>query len=304
MGIKEKDLLTMEQLDREQIELILHTAKEMKSIIKRDIKKVPTLRGKSIVTLFYEPSTRTRTSFELAGKYMSADMVNINTTASSVVKGESLKDTGLTLQAMGLDIVIVRHSMAGAPAMLGSYLEARVINAGDGFHQHPTQALLDMLTIQEHLGGFEGLKVAIVGDVLHSRVVRSDLNGLITMGAKVTICGPATLIPPGLEEMGAKVTYNLEEAISDADVIVMLRIQLERQKAGFFPSLREYSQYYGLNKERLSLASKDCLVIHPGPINRGIEISGEVADSLNSCINEQVTNGVAVRMALLYLMLS
>lgn len=304
MGLKEKDLLTMEQLDREQIELILHTAKEMKSIIKRDIKKVPTLRGKSVVTLFYEPSTRTRTSFELAGKYMSADVVNINTTASSVVKGESLKDTGLTLQVMGIDIVVIRHSMAGAPAMLGNFLESRVINAGDGFHQHPTQALLDMLTIQEHLGGFEGLKVAIIGDVLHSRVARSDLQGLITMGAQVSICGPATLLPPGLEAMGAKVTFNPEEAINDADVVVMLRIQLERQKAGFFPSLREYSQLYGLNKERLSLAKKDCLVLHPGPINRGVEIAGEVADSLNSCINEQVTNGVAVRMALLYLMLS
>ena len=304
MGIKAKDLLTMEQLGREQIKLILHTAKEMKSIIKRDIKKVPTLRGKSVVTLFYEPSTRTRTSFELAGKYMSADVVNINTTASSVMKGESLKDTGLTLQAMGVDLVVVRHSMAGAPAMLGSYLEARVINAGDGFHQHPTQALLDMLTIQEHLGDFQGLKVAIIGDILHSRVARSNLNGLTTMGADVYLCGPATLIPPGLEEQGAKITYNLEEAITGADVIVMLRIQLERQKAGFFPSIREYSQLYGLNKERLALANKDCLVIHPGPINRGVEISGEVADSLNSYINEQVTNGVAVRMALLYLMLT
>lgn len=304
MGIKAKDLLTMEQLDQEQIELILHTAKEMKNIIKRDIKKVPTLRGKSVVTLFYEPSTRTRTSFELAGKYMSADMVNINTTASSVVKGESLKDTGLTLQAMGVDMVVVRHSMAGAPALLGSYLQARVINAGDGFHQHPTQALLDMLTIQEHVGDFKGLKVAIIGDVLHSRVARSDLNGLTTMGAKVCLCGPATLLPPGLEEQGAEVTYQMEEAVAGADVIVMLRIQLERQKAGFFPSLREYSQLYGLNKERLALAKKDCLVIHPGPINRGVEISGEVADSLNSYINEQVTNGVAVRMALLYLMLT
>jgi len=304
VGIKEKDLLSMEQLDKEQLELILHTAKEMKSIIKRDIKKVPTLRGKSVVTLFYEPSTRTRTSFELAGKYMSADVVNINTTTSSVVKGESLKDTGATLEAMGIDIVVIRHSMAGAPAMLGKYLQARVINAGDGFHQHPTQALLDMLTIQEHLGGFAGLKVAIIGDVLHSRVARSDLQGLITMGADVCLCGPATLIPPGLADMGAKVTYNLEEALTDADVVVMLRIQLERQKSGFFPSLREYSQFYGLNKQRLSWAKKDCLVLHPGPINRGIEISGEVADSLNSCINEQVTNGVAVRMALLYLMLS
>jgi aspartate carbamoyltransferase catalytic subunit len=303
VGIKAKDLLTMDQLDREQLELILDTAKEMKTIIKRDIKKVPTLRGKSVVTLFYEPSTRTRTSFELAGKYMSADVVNINTTASSVVKGESLKDTGMTLQAMGVDIVVIRHSMAGAPQMLGQYLQARVINAGDGFHQHPTQALLDMLTIKERLGGFAGLKVAIIGDILHSRVARSNLTGLTTMGAEVWFCGPPTLMPLGLEKQGVKVTHNLEEAVAKADVVMMLRIQLERQKAGYFPSLREYSQLYGLNKDRLALAQKDCLVIHPGPINRGVEISGEVADSLNSYINEQVTNGVAVRMALLYLML-
>lgn len=303
MGIKNKDLLTMEQLDREQLELILHTAREMKTIIKRDIKKVPTLRGKTVVTLFYEPSTRTRTSFELAGKYMSADVVNINTTASSVVKGESLKDTGLTLQAMGVDIVVIRHGMAGAPQMLGGYLKARVINAGDGFHQHPTQALLDMLTIKERLGSFEGLKVAIIGDVLHSRVARSNLNGLITMGADVWLCAPPTLMPPGLEKQGARVTYSMEEALTGADVVIMLRIQLERQKAGFFPSLREYSQLYGLNRDRVALAKKDCLILHPGPINRGIEITGEVADSLQSYINEQVTNGVAVRMALLYLML-
>lgn len=303
MGIKDKDLLTMEQLDREQLELIMHTAREMKTIIKRDIKKVPTLRGKTVVTLFYEPSTRTRTSFELAGKYMSADVVNINTTASSVVKGESLKDTGLTLQAMGVDIVVIRHSMAGAPKILGQYLQARVINAGDGFHQHPTQALLDMLTIKERLGGFAGLKVAIVGDVLHSRVARSNLNGLLTMGAEVWLCAPPTLMPPGLEKLGARVTYDLEEALTGADVVIMLRIQLERQKAGFFPSLREYSQLYGLNAERLALAKKDCLILHPGPINRGIELTGEVADSLQSYINEQVTNGVAIRMALLYLML-
>ncbi len=303
MGIKAKDLLTMDQLDREQIELILDTAQEMKTIIKRDIKKVPTLRGKTVLTLFYEPSTRTRTSFELAGKYMSADMVNINTSASSVVKGESLKDTGRTLEAMGVDIVVIRHSMAGAPQMLGQYLQSRVINAGDGFHQHPTQALLDMLTIKEHLGSFAGLKVVIIGDILHSRVARSNLTGLTTMGAEVCFCGPPTLLPPGLERPGVKVTYDMEEAVSQADVVMMLRIQLERQKAGYFPSLREYSQLYGLNKKRLSLAKKECLVVHPGPINRGVEISGEVADSLQSCINEQVTNGVAVRMALLYLML-
>lgn len=303
MGIKAKDLISMDQLDQEQIELILQTAKEMKTIIKRDIKKVPTLRGKTVLTLFYEPSTRTRTSFELAGKYMSADMVNINTTASSVVKGESLKDTGKTLEVMGVDIVIIRHSMSGAPQLLGQCIQSRVINAGDGFHQHPTQALLDMMTIKEHLGGFAGLKVAIIGDILHSRVARSNLSGLTTMGAEVCFCGPPTLIPPGLERPGVKVTYDMAEAVADADVVMMLRIQLERQKAGFFPSLREYSQLYGLTKQRLALAKKDCLVLHPGPINRGVEIAGEIADSVQSRINEQVTNGVAVRMALLYLML-
>lgn len=303
MGIKAKDLISMDQLDQEQIELILQTAKEMKTIIKRDIKKVPTLRGKTVLTLFYEPSTRTRTSFELAGKYMSADMVNINTTASSVVKGESLKDTGKTLEVMGVDIVIIRHSMSGAPQLLGQCIQSRVINAGDGFHQHPTQALLDMMTIKEHLGGFAGLKVAIIGDILHSRVARSNLSGLTTMGAEVCFCGPPTLIPPGLERPGVKVTYDMAEAVADADVVMMLRIQLERQKAGFFPSLREYSQLYGLSKQRLALAKKDCLVLHPGPINRGVEIAGEIADGVQSRINEQVTNGVAVRMALLYLML-
>ncbi len=303
MGLKAKDLLTMEQLTPEEIELILHTAKEMKFIIKRDIKKVPTLRGKTFITLFYEPSTRTRTSFELAGKYMSADVVNISTAVSSVTKGESLKDTGLTLEMMGCDIVVIRHSMAGAPQLLAQNLKARVINGGDGFHAHPTQALLDMYTIKEKLGGFRGLKVAIIGDILHSRVARSNLQGLKKMGAEVWFCGPPTLLPKGLEQMDVKVTTNMEEALRGAHVVMMLRIQLERQKAGLFPSIREYSQLYGLNKERLKLADKDALVLHPGPINRGVEIAAEVADSVQSVINEQVTNGVAVRMALLYLML-
>ena len=303
MGLRAKDLLTMEQLGKDEIELILYTAREMKNIIQRDIKKVPTLRGKTLITLFYEPSTRTRTSFELAGKYMSADVVNINTTTSSVVKGESLKDTGLTLERMGADLIVIRHSMAGAPAMLAGYLKAHVINGGDGFHEHPTQALLDMMTIQEKLGGLSGLKVAIIGDLLHSRVVRSNLNGMQKMGAKVWVCGPPTLIPPGLEQLGARVTCRMEEALQGADVVMMLRIQMERQKAGLFPTLREYSQLFGLNKDRLQLARPDCLVLHPGPINRGVEISAEVADSVQAVINEQVTYGVAVRMALLYLML-
>ena len=303
MGIKAKDLITIEQLTTEEIGLILDTAKEMKQIIKRDIKKVPTLRGKSVVTLFYEASTRTRTSFELAGKYMSADVVNIATATSSVTKGETLKDTGMTLEMMGCDIVIIRHNMSGAPQLLGSYLEARVINGGDGYHAHPTQALLDMMTIQEKLGGFKGLKVAIIGDILHSRVARSNLEGLTKMGADVWLCGPPTLLPPGLDKLGAKVTTDMEEALRGAQIVMMLRIQLERQKAGLFPSIREYSQYYGLNKERLKLADKNALVLHPGPINRGVEIAAEVADGVQSVINEQVTNGVAVRMALLYLML-
>lgn len=303
MSLKDKDLITMEQLDSEQIESILYTAREMKNIIRRDIKKVPTLRGKVVINLFYEPSTRTRTSFELAGKYMSADVINISTSTSSVVKGESLKDTGLTLEVMGADIVVIRHGMAGAPRMLGQYLKARVINAGDGFHEHPTQALLDMMTIKEKYNDFRGLKVAIIGDILHSRVARSNLHGLTKMGAEVWLCGPPTLLPPGLEEMGARVTFNMEEALQGAQVVMMLRVQLERQKAGLFPSLREYSQLYGLTPARLKLADDHCLVLHPGPINRGVEIAAEVADGLHSLINEQVTNGVAVRMALLYLML-
>lgn len=303
MGIKDKDLLTMGQLSTEELELILHTAKEMKSIIRRDIKKVPTLRGKVVITLFYEPSTRTRTSFELAGKYMSADVINLNTSTSSVVKGESLKDTGLTLEVMGADIIVIRHSMAGAPQMLGQYVQARVINGGDGFHAHPTQALLDMMTIRERFDDIRGMKIAIIGDILHSRVARSNMEGLRKMGADVWLCGPPTLLPAGLEKTGVRVTSDLDEALRQAQVVMMLRIQLERQKAGLFPSLREYSQLYGLTAQKLKLADPHCLVLHPGPINRGVEISGEVADGLQSLINEQVTNGVAVRMAVLYLML-
>lgn len=304
MGLKRKDLLTMEQLSREEIDLILNTAKEMKGVLKRDIKKVPTLRGKTVVTLFYEPSTRTRSSFELAGKYMSADVVNISTTTSSVVKGETLKDTGVTLQMMGTDLIIIRHGMSGAPQLLAQSVKAGVINGGDGFHEHPTQALLDMLSMREKLGDdFSGLKVAIIGDILHSRVARSNVHGLKKMGADVWVCAPPTLMPPGMEQLGAKVTYSMEEALRGAQVVMMLRIQLERQKSGLFPTLREYSQLYGLNSNRLKLADAGALVLHPGPINRGVEISAEVADGLQSVINEQVTCGVAVRMALLYLML-
>lgn len=304
MGLKAKDLLTMEQLSQEEINLILQTAQEMRTVLKRDIKKVPALRGKTAVTLFYEPSTRTRTSFELAGKYMSADMVNIATTTSSVAKGESLKDTGKTLQMMGIDLIIIRHSMSGAPELLAREVRARVINGGDGYHEHPTQALLDMLSIRDKLGNdLKGMKIAIIGDILHSRVARSNVHGLVKMGADVWLCGPPTLIPPGIGQLGAKVTCSMEEALKGAQVVMMLRIQMERQKSGLFPSIREYSQLYGLNTLNLKLAKRDALVLHPGPINRGVEISADVADGLQSVINEQVTSGVAVRMALLYLML-
>jgi aspartate carbamoyltransferase catalytic subunit len=302
MAIKSKDLLGLQNVSKEEIELILNTADSLKEIMSRDIKKVPTLRGRVVINLFYEPSTRTRTSFELAGKYMSADMSNLNVSTSSVVKGETLIDTGKTLDAMATDIVIIRHKAAGAPALLAKTMKARVINAGDGYHEHPTQALLDMFTIKQYKGKLEGLKVAIVGDIAHSRVARSNFWGMTTMGAEVVLCGPNTLIPRDFEKAGAKIVTNMNEAIKDADIIMMLRLQLERQQKGLFPSIREYHHYYGLDKEKLKLAKPDVLVMHPGPINRGIEIASDVADSVYSVIEEQVTNGVAVRMALLYLM--
>ena len=302
MGIKSKDLLGLQNVSKEEIELILNTANSLKEIMSRDIKKVPTLRGRVVINLFYEPSTRTRTSFELAGKYMSADMSNLNVATSSVVKGETLIDTGKTLDAMATDIVIIRHSAAGAPALLGKSMKARIINAGDGYHEHPTQALLDMLTIKQYKGKIEGLKVAIIGDLAHSRVARSNFWGLTTMGADVVLCGPTTLIPRDLQKAGAKIITNMDEAVKDADVVMMLRVQLERQQKGLFPSIREYAEFYGLNKDRLKLAKADALVMHPGPMNRGVEIASDVADGLQSVIEEQVTNGVAVRMALLYLM--
>jgi aspartate carbamoyltransferase catalytic subunit len=263
---------------------------------------VPTLRGRVVINLFYESSTRTRTSFELAGKYMSADMSNLNVSTSSVSKGETLIDTGKTLDAMATDVVIIRHSAAGAPALLAENMKARIINAGDGYHEHPTQALLDMLTIKQYKGKIEGLKVAIIGDLAHSRVARSNFWGLTTMGANVVLCGPTTLIPRDMEKAGATIVTNMDEAIKDADVVMMLRLQLERQQKGLFPSIREYAKYYGLNPQRLRLAKSDALVMHPGPMNRGVEITSEVADGVQSVIEEQVTNGVAVRMALLYLM--
>ena len=303
MGIKSKDLISLQDLSLDEINQILTNAKSMREIIQRDIKKVPTLRGKAIVNLFYENSTRTRSSFELAGKYMGADVINITASASSVVKGESLWDTGKTINSMGVDVVVIRHPSSGAPYILGQAVEARVINAGDGTHEHPTQGLLDIFTVLDYKGALQGKKVAIIGDILHSRVARSDIIGFNALGADCWVCGPPTLLPAKVNELGVKVTWNIEEALTDADVVIMLRIQLERQKKGAFPSIREYAKLYGLNSKNLSLAKKDALVMHPGPINRGVEISADVADSLQSVINEQVQNGVAIRMALLYLMM-
>lgn len=303
MAFKGKDLLGLRGVDREEIAEILSTAATMRHILESPTKKAPHLQGKSIITLFYENSTRTRMSFELASKYMSAVAANISASSSSVAKGETLIDTARTLDMMGTDVIIMRHPMSGAPHIMAPYVRASVINAGDGTNEHPTQALLDMLTIQRRLGGFEGLKVAIVGDVVHSRVARSNVFGLTAMGAKVVLAGPPTLLPPpGCGMPGAVYAETVEQAVQDADVVMALRIQLERQKKGLFPSVREYAQYFGINQRVLSLAKPDALVMHPGPINRGVELSSLVADCDRSAINEQVTNGVAVRMALLYLM--
>jgi len=303
MGLKSKDLIGLQHVTAQEIELILDTAAPMKEIIKRNIKKVPTLRGRTVLTVFYESSTRTRTSFELAAKYLSADTVGIAAATSSVSKGESLKDTALNIAAMGADVIVLRHPMAGAAELLARTLNVSVINAGDGAHEHPTQALLDLFTVREKKGRLAGLKVAIVGDVLHSRVARSDIWGYTKMGAEVSVAGPATLIPPGIAKMGVRICANLEEALEGADVINILRIQLERQQQGLFPSLREYSRIFGINSDRLKMAAPDALVMHPGPMNRGVEIAPDVAYGLQSVINEQVTNGVAVRMALLYLLI-
>jgi len=302
-GLKRKDLLGIQELSPEEIQLILDTAVSMKEIASRDIKKVPTLRGKTVINLFYEASTRTRTSFEIAGKWMSADVINISASSSSVAKGESLKDTGLTLQAMHPDVVVIRHSAAGAPKLLAELLtRTSVINAGDGAHEHPTQALLDLFTIREQRATLAGLKAAIVGDIQHSRVARSNIYAMQKMGMQVRVCGPPTLLPRHLERLGVEVFRRIEAAIADVDIIMMLRIQLERQGGGFFPTLREYSKLFGLNADRLKAAKQNVLTMHPGPINRGVEIAPEVADGPYSLILNQVENGLAIRMALLYLL--
>ncbi|MDD5558360.1 aspartate carbamoyltransferase catalytic subunit [Candidatus Methylomirabilis sp.] len=302
MGLAGKDLLSMRELTVDEIRLILDTAESMKEVARRDIKKVPALRGKTLINLFYEPSTRTRTSFEIAGKWLSADVINISISSSSVAKGESLKDTGLTLQAMHPDIVVIRHPSAGAAEFLARRIAASIINAGDGAHEHPSQALLDLFTIREKLGRLEGLKAAIIGDIAHSRVARSNIYGMQKMGMEVRVAGPRTMLPRFIERLGVEVFTNLDRAIAEVDVIMMLRLQTERQQAGLFPSLREYSRLFGLSGERLKAAKSNVLIMHPGPINRGVEIAPDVADGPYSLILNQVENGLAVRMALLYLL--
>jgi len=301
MEWKRKDLVGLEELTKEEIELILSVAEAFKEVSTREIKKVPALRGKTVVNLFYEPSTRTRVSFEVAAKRLSADVINIATETSSVKKGETLIDTAKNIEALKADIIVMRHNASGAAAMVARHLGISVVNGGDGWHEHPTQALLDIYTLKEKLGKIKGLKVSIIGDIAHSRVARSNIWGLTKLGAEVTVCAPKMLIPPGIEQMGAKVTHDIDEALKDADAVNVLRMQFERDKKGAFPSQIEYFRTYGITEERLKKAKKDIVVMHPGPINRGIEISSEVADGLNSVILEQVTNGIAVRMAVLFL---
>jgi aspartate carbamoyltransferase catalytic subunit len=296
-----KDLLDLESLSRQEIELVLDTAESFKEVSTRDIKKVPALRGKTVVNLFYEPSTRTRVSFEVAAKRLSADVINIATEASSVRKGETLIDTGRNIQALKADIIVVRHNASGAAAMLARHVEVSVVNAGDGWHEHPTQALLDMFTLKEKLGRIEGLNVSIVGDIAHSRVARSNIWGLTKLGAKVTVCAPQMLIPPAIEKMGVAVTDSIDKALKYADAINVLRMQFERDGENAFPRQMEYFKNFAITEERLKKAKKDIIVMHPGPINRGIEMSSEVADGPWSVILEQVTNGIAVRMAVLFL---
>ena len=302
MNLKSRHLLGIAGLTSEEITLILDTAEAFAQISTREIKRVPTLRGKTVINFFVEPSTRTRSSFEVAEKRLSADSLNFTASASSLVKGETLLDTARNLEAMAPDFIVIRHSQPGAPHFLARHCRSAIVNAGDGAHEHPTQALLDAFTIRQHKKRLEGLRVAIVGDILHSRVARSNVLLLRTMGAEVTLCAPPTLMPRDVATLGARTTYHIDEAVEGAHVIMMLRIQLERMQSGFFPSLREYAQLYGLDDRRLALAARDAIVMHPGPINRGVEIMGDVADGNASVILEQVSNGVAARMAVLYLL--
>ncbi len=300
---QQHDLLDLQHLSCEEIELILEQAKSFKEVSTRDIKKVPALRGRTIVMLFCEPSTRTRMSFELAAKRLSADTINIAATSSSLTKGESILDMTRNIEAMNVDLIVVRHACAGVPHKLSQALEPAIVNAGDGCRSHPTQALLDIFTLKQKLGRIKGLKVGIIGDILHSRVARSNICGLTKLGAQITCCGPATLIPEGIEEFGVAVTYDLNKVIKESDVLMLLRLQKERQYENFLPSIREYAKVFGINKQKLKMAKKDVVIMHPGPTNRGIEISADVADGEYSVILEQVTNGVAVRMAVLFLLL-
>ena len=302
MSLKHKDLLSLAPLSVEEIALILETADSFKEVTGREIKKVPALRGKTVVNLFFEPSTRTRTSFELAAKRLSADVINFSPSSSSVVKGETLLDTARNIEAMQADIIVLRHSSAGAAEALARGVRSSVINAGDGWHEHPTQALLDLYTIRQRGLSFKGLRVAIVGDVSHSRVARSNIYALSKLGAEVRLIGPPTMMPWGVEQLGATVYSNMDKGLCGVHVIMMLRLQLERQGRALFPTIREYSRLYGLTAERVQLADSRAIVMHPGPINRGVEIAPDVADSLSSVILDQVANGVAVRMGILYLM--
>ncbi len=296
-----KDLLGLEDLSKEEIKLILATAESFKEVSSREIKKVPALRGKTVVNLFYEPSTRTRVSFEVAAKRLSADVIHISTETSSVKKGETLIDTGKNIQALKADIIVIRHNHSGAAAMLARHVDISVINAGDGWHEHPTQALLDIFTLKEKLARIKGLSVTIVGDIAHSRVARSNIWGLTKLGAKVTVCAPPMLIPADIEKMGVSVSHDIDRALKQADAVNVLRMQFERDQESVFPEQLEYFKTFGITEERLQKAKKNIIVMHPGPLNRGIELSSEVADGLSSVILEQVTNGIAVRMAVLYL---
>jgi aspartate carbamoyltransferase catalytic subunit len=302
-SLQKKDLLGLKDISTQEMDTIFNTAESMKEVFERPIRKVPALVGKNVATLFYEPSTRTRTSFDMAAKMLSAGTTNIAASSSSIVKGETLIDTARNIEVMGVDAIVVRHSMAGAPHLIAKNVKASVINAGDGFDEHPTQGLLDIFTMRERKGPLRGKKVTIIGDIAHSRVARSNIWGLTKLGARVTVCGPPTLMPVGIEDMGVKVTHKLAEAIGDADFLNVLRIQLERQQKGLFPSIEEYVKLYGITSDRLKKAKKDVTILHPGPINRGIELSSDVADGPFNVILDQVTNGVAVRMAVLFLLL-
>jgi len=302
MKLQSRHLLGLEGMRKEDITLILDTAASFKEVLQRPIKKVPPLQGKTIVNLFFESSTRTRISFELAERRLSADVVNFTAQESSVSKGETLKDTARNIEAMKIDMVVVRHAASGAPHFLTRVVEANVINAGDGEHEHPTQALLDMMTLREKFGKLEGLRICLVGDITYSRVARSNIYGLKTMGADVSVCGPATLIPKNIEKLGVRVYHRLEDVVTQVDALNVLRIQLERQKSGLFPSLREYHRFFGVTKEKVDRAPKPITIMHPGPINRDVELSADLADGPHSVILEQVTNGEAVRMAVLYLL--